>query len=381
MSVQNQLSEIVRINSVFPNEKAIAIHMDRQLKTYGFKTKLVEMQKGRYNLFAEKGHVGKAILFYGHMDTVPIYGKWSTAPLSVAVKGDKLFGLGVCDMKGGIAAALEAARTLNTDRKIKMLFCADEENISRGAWHAATKNKEWFSDVSLIISGDPAISDRTVGGPNVLNAGRKGRTVISIDLQGLSSHGSNPQRGINAISEMSGIVKNIKMLKLRTHPKLGRDSLFVRAVSGESTSLAVPERAHMELDIQLVPPSTVADCKKRVENMVKEMYRKRILNPRTKISVSVKKRDTPYIEPFAVDLNNRNVKQVLAIMRKQFGKTVINYGDSVADDNVFSNSFNIPVVSLAPSGGNEHTENEWISKRSLEQLTELYKAIIDEIEL
>ena len=174
-------------------------------------------------------------------------------------------------------------------------------------------------------------------------------------------------------------MKNIKRLKLRTHPKLGKESLFVRSVSGESTSLAVPESAHMELDIQLVPPSTVADCKKRVEDLIREMYRKGKLNPKTKVTVSVKKRDTPYIEPFATDLNDRKVKKVLSIMGERFGKTMINYGDSVADDNVFSNSLGIPVISLAPSGGNEHTANEWISIKSLEDVADLYKAIICEL--
>ena len=378
MNAEQILEKLVNINSVFPREKELALYVNNYLKRQGFTTKMSKVQEGRLNVFAERGTKGRSILFYGHLDTVPVYGKWKSDPLRLTKKGDNAYGIGVCDMKGGIAAAL-ASFSIRSDRKIKALFCVDEENISRGAWHAATNSRKWFRDVSLVISGDPAISDRTVGGPSVLNAGRKGRTVISIDIQGLSSHGSNPQRGINAIDEMSGIVKNIKRLKLRTHPKLGKESLFVRSVSGESTSLAVPESAHMELDIQLVPPSTVADCKKRVEDLIREMYRKGKLNPKTKVTVSVKKRDTPYIEPFATDLNDRKVKKVLSIMGERFGKTMINYGDSVADDNVFSNSLGIPVISLAPSGGNEHTANEWISIKSLEDVADLYKAIICEL--
>ncbi len=377
MTVEKTLADIIAINSVFPKEEALEVFINKYLRSIGFKTQTSKVQEGRPNLYAERGTVGKPILFYGHLDTVPLYGNWNTDPFKLTRVGERLYGLGACDMKGGVAAILESV-SQETDRKIKLLFCVDEENISRGAWHFVHGHKSWFKDTDLLISADPGVSDKTLGGTGVITAGRRGRTVISINIKGISSHGSEPERGISAINEAANIIRNIKHFKFRNHPNLGRESLFVREVHSSATSLSVPDKASLDFDIQLVPPSTVKDAKERVQELIHLLYKKYILNPKTKVSTEVKTRDTPYMEPFATDLKNKAVRKVFNIVERASDKPIVNYGSSVADDNVFSNVLKIPVLSLAPQGGNEHTANEWVSSKSLEQLTALYKLLIQE---
>ncbi len=372
------LRDLVGIKSVFPEEGGLARQMQSRLRREGFSTRLEKVQPGRFNLFAEKGNTGKALLFYGHLDTVPIYGKWSSDPLKLTERKGRLYGLGACDMKGGISAALSAARNAG-QRKIKMLFCVDEENISRGAWHAVSNNRNWFSDVSMIISGDAAVSDRLSGGASTMTLGRRGRTVIDLEIKGLSSHGSSPERGVSAIDEAAKIIGNLKGFKLRRHPNLGSEAIFVREVFGASTSLAIPDTARLELDVQMVPPSTVSDAKARAEEFIRSLQARGILDERTRITISVHKRDTPYMQPFATSPKAPMVKKALAIMEKEFGKPQINYSNSVADDNVFANELGIPVIGIAPAGGMEHTANEWISKKSLEDVARLYSVLLESL--
>lgn len=377
MDVVVALEELVSIPSVFPNEHRIAEFVETLLKKEGFNVRRDYVSKNRFNLLAERGKGKRSILFYAHLDTVPNYGSWIADPLTLTRRGDKLYGLGSCDMKGGLAAALVAASDVY-DKKVKFLLCVDEENISEGIWHAI-KHKRWFRDVELAISCEPGDSRRRTGGANIVTIGRRGRVVISIDIKGLSAHGANPQRGVNAIDEASTIVKHIKMFKLQRHRRLGPETIFVRSFDSDSTSLAVPDKAHLELDIHLVPPSTVKSAVDRTNVLIRHLFSTGRLDQRTKIVVRIKERETPYIAPYVHDGRNRHVRKVLSIIRSVYKEPVLNYGSSVADDNILSNQLHMPVITLGPAGGNEHSQNEWVSYESLNNLVRLYNAIIKEM--
>ncbi|MEM3839512.1 MAG: M20/M25/M40 family metallo-hydrolase [Candidatus Micrarchaeaceae archaeon] len=377
MHAEEILERLVGIDSTFPHEGRLGNFIESYLKSCGFSTQRQYLSGGRFNVLAERGNTGKAILFYGHMDTVPKYGNWKSNPLRLTADGDKLYGLGACDMKGGIAAILNSVGQY-TNRKTKLLFCVDEENISEGIWKAVTEKKNWFKNVLFAVSCEPGDSKHYTGGANVVTVGRRGRAVIALDIKGLASHGANAQRGINAIDEAAKIAESLKRFKLFYNRKLGKEGIFVRELKGEATSLSVPDYAHMELDIQMVPPSTVAGTKEKVEGLVKEMYLKGRLHKMTKVNVYVKERKTPYIEPYVNDLGNKTIRRILGIVKATIGEPRLNYGSSVADDNVLFNSLKLPVVTIGPSGGNIHSQNEWVSRKSIGKLLTLYETLIKE---
>lgn len=377
-SEQELLEKIVGINSVFPNEKAVAIELEDLLKSLGFKIERHNTSKNRWNILAERGKGKSSILFYGHMDTVPDYGDWKTDPLNLTSEGDKLYGLGACDMKGGIAAFLSAVSSLNSDQKIKILLSPDEENISEGAWRVAEERKEWFSDVDLVLVGEPGASENQIGGVNVITLGRRGRVVFEITVFGKSAHGAHPEKGVNAISEASKIALEIEKMKLPVDKNLGSASLFIRKITGESTSLSIPDNAVIEVDRHLVIPETIDSARKQIEDLISEMYStgKLSKNADKKIVVKVKARTTSYSMPYVTDLSD--AREIIDLIEKNFSKkAVINFGKSVADDNIFANVLGLSVVTIGPAGGNIHSSNEWISAKSLGEVTQLYKMIID----
>ena len=378
MEVEDILKKLVSIDSVFGYEKAIGIYLESSLTQLGFKTRLQYFAEGRFNIFAERGNGNSSMLFYGHMDTVTAHGKWRGGPFDLRKEGDKLYGLGSCDMKGGIAAMLKSFES-DSGNKIKVLLCGDEENISEGAW-AAVKDRKWFSDVDFMISCEPGDSKHHNGGAHVVTVGRRGRVVIEADIYGLSSHGANPQRGINAIDEAAKIALSTNSFKLRTHRELGEENIFVRKITGNSESaLDLPDTAHIEFDIQLVPPSTTKDAMERVNLLVERLHSKGRLNPNTKVVVRIKKRETPYIEPYIDDLNNPKIKKVLDLIRQNLRAPLLNYGSSVADDNILANSFGKPIVTIGPTSGNLHAPEEWTSLKSLRELAKIYRIIENEI--
>jgi acetylornithine deacetylase/succinyl-diaminopimelate desuccinylase-like protein len=368
------LKKLITIKSQFPEESNLGEYIDSYLTENGFKTKRQYLSKNRFNLFAEKGKTGKAILFYGHMDTVPAYGSWKTNPINPVIVGDRLYGLGASDMKGGIAAVLSSLSKFGKNN-IKLLFCVDEENISAGVWKAITAEKPWFNNVSLIVSAEAGDSQEHSGGPDTITLGRRGRVVMAINVKGASSHAAtSPEKGINAIDEAAKIVTNMSKFEYKKHTKLGNETIFINKIEGSATSLSLPESTLLQMDMQLVTPEKAIETKKRVEKYLEKLYSNGVLNKNTKTTVIELERETPYMRPYIVDPNNHVVKRVLKLITTKFGKFQINYGRSVADDNALA-SLGIPIMTIGPTGGNEHTANEWVSIKSVEELTSLYEDI------
>src|SRR3989338_1206630 len=126
MNHKELLRKLVSINSIFPNEKELVEFLEVYLKDLGFSVSRQFVSENRFNIIAEKGSGSKSLLFYGHMDTVPVYGSWNTNPFILSENEDLLYGLGVNDMKGGLVAILKAVENKNPkDYKLKIAFGVD----------------------------------------------------------------------------------------------------------------------------------------------------------------------------------------------------------------------------------------------------------------
>ena len=97
------LKDLVGFNTIKDKEnKEIINYIENYLKNLNFKTE----HKGKYLIMS----IGQNLKlgFLGHTDTVEYIEGWESNPHELTQKGNKLYGLGTCDMKGGIAAMLQA---------------------------------------------------------------------------------------------------------------------------------------------------------------------------------------------------------------------------------------------------------------------------------
>ena len=186
------LGKIVSVNSVSGNESELGVFLEAQLRERGFATKRIPIEGGRFSIVGERGSDGIPLLLFGHMDTVPPYGKWDGSPFALRRDADRLHGLGVYDMKAGVAAIL-AATEERGDRKLKVAFSADEENISEGG-HAIVESG-FLSDVGIAFSTEISTALTQSHGPEEITLGRRGRCVIEIDVPGKSAHGASGGKG------------------------------------------------------------------------------------------------------------------------------------------------------------------------------------------
>ncbi|VVC00217.1 [LysW]-lysine/[LysW]-ornithine hydrolase [uncultured archaeon] len=369
------LKKIVSINSVFPNERKAGEFLERCLKARGFRTRRVHLPDGRFNIVGERGTRGKPLLLFGHYDTVPPYG-YNGNPWKPTENGDELHGLGAFDMKAGCAAIL-AATEERGNRRIRVAFSADEENISEGSYRLAKAGV--FRGVDAVLSTEISTSVPCEGlGEIVL--GRRGRCVIEITVPGRSAHGAQVHRGISAISEAGRLVLALERMngKLGKHPLLPPPTQFVRKIHGESTSLSIPDTAVVELDRHMVVPETPQSVLRQVQKFIAALYRSgafRAIDGK-RITARLAARPNPFLEPYVTPQNDRHVKLLTNIVKEKTGrKPKYTYGLSVADDNRLA-SAGVAVISLGPMGGGEHTHNEWVSKKSYLQLVEIVREFI-----
>jgi acetylornithine deacetylase/succinyl-diaminopimelate desuccinylase-like protein len=219
---------------------------------------------------------GRRLVFNGHLDTFPIGEDlgWTVPPLGGVVKDGRLFGRGVSDMKGGIAASILAAQILGTHRNawrgdIVVTLAGDEETMGQlGTRHLL----EHFPDTrgDAMISGD-------VGSPMVVRFGEKGLLWVEIEAEGMPAHGAHVHKGINAIDRLRqalDVLKQLETLDVSAPPMVAAAIEAARPVSeplsgaGESAVLRkvtvnvgvieggvspnlVPTRAIAKADIRL----------------------------------------------------------------------------------------------------------------------------------
>ena len=367
------LSKSISIRSVYPEEMAFGKFVEGRLNKLGFSTRRQYVGKSRFNLFASRGK-SPSTLFLCHLDTVAESLLWKSDPFKAMRSGDRVYGLGSYDMKGGIAAMLDAAE--NTGGKMKVLFTCDEENISKGAWEAATNMQNWFHGIKVAISPEPSFGSGIL--ENAILLGRGGRIVVCVDVLGISSHQAQAEDSVDAIYAASIIINNVgSRLRMLNHRMLGKEFAFVREISGESNGLSIPESAHFEIDMRIVPPTTPASAVARINDLINALKREKKLNNAIKYKIYLKKRDTPYLLPYTTDTRIPEVRRVLSSLRIAYdGRIKLGYGRSVADENVLSTTLKIPVLRVGPSGGNAHTANEWVSIKSLCMLAGAYRSII-----
>ena len=380
MNHKELLRKLVSINSIFPNEKELVEFLEVYLKDLGFSVSRQFVSENRFNIIAEKGSGSKSLLFYGHMDTVPVYGSWNTNPFILSENEDLLYGLGVNDMKGGLVAILKAVENKNPkDYKLKIAFGVDEENISEGG-HVLV-NSGWCNDVAAIIVPETGTSTEPSIGPRAILLGRRGRAAYIIKVPGFSVHGASGL-GVNAIEEAAKIILNIKRFHLAKHYQLPNSTLFVRSIHADPGSLSIPDYCEIVIDKHNVPPETKESVLEKIKIFIEDLYNEGTLRrvDNKKVEVELQSRKTPYLDPYITDEFNSFTMFVSRIIKQKYGKVEYRYGLSVADENIFGSVLKVPVLVIGPEGNNCHSANESVSYKSILDLSEIFSKVIDDFE-
>lgn len=226
-----------------------------------------------------KGRKGKPVLHMnGHFDVVPIGAMWTRDPFGAEIEDGKMYGRGVSDMKGGIAAQLIAAAAIkraniSLDGTITLSATCDEETGGQlGAGYVVEKG---YADADFGINSDS-------GGVDSISLGHRGAMWLEITTKGRTAHGSVPHKGINAVEKMAIVINEIAKLRedfknrvsemplrdpLQKHPTI----TIGGTIQGGIKTNVVPDRCVITLDRRVLYEETPEEAREEIEAVLKKI--------------------------------------------------------------------------------------------------------------
>jgi len=262
----SNLSKLIKIKSLSGEEEGVAKALKQMMEEAGFEEARID---GLGNVIGRIGNGKKIIAIDGHIDTVDfgILDAWEFDPLGGEIKNGFVLGRGTADQTGGPAAAITAGKILKEiglpdGVTLYVTGTVMEEDCDGLCWNYIIEEDKIKPDCVIVTE------------PTNLNIyrGQRGRMEIEISFYGLSSHGSAPERGKNAIYMASKAALEIEKLneKLASDPFLGKGSVTVTEFVSSSPSLcAVSDFAKIHLDRRL----TWGEDKELALNQVREIVK------------------------------------------------------------------------------------------------------------
>ena len=204
------------------------------------------VEGNRFNVIAHDGHPPR-LMFACHMDTVLPSEGWQRDIFGGEVEGDRLYGLGACDMKGGTASLLHALQSFQNTQGLFLLFDVDEEYYFKGMLKFI---EEYDIRPEFAVFPEPGFD---------IGNGHRGLIEVNFKVRGKTAHAARPELGKNAILGTSRAVEHLlEKLKEYEHPSLGKTSCNLAWLKGGidqgdeigSRANMIPDLAEAILDIR-----------------------------------------------------------------------------------------------------------------------------------
>ncbi len=373
------LSKLVKIKSLSMQEEEVQLELKRQMEEAGFDEVRID---GLGNVIGRIGNGKKILAIDGHMDTVDLGNleNWTFDPLGGEIKDGFVHGRGTVDQEGGPAAFITSGRILKElgfDKDLTIYFVGSvmEEDCDGLCWKYIVEEEG--------IKPDFAISTE----PTNLNVyrGHRGRMEIRVTFKGISSHGSAPERGKNAIYMASKAALEVEKLneRLAFDAFLGKGSITISEfVSGSPSLCAVADYAHLHLDRRLTWGETKESAVAEVEAIVKDFGGKvEVLYYEEKAYTGLKYGMEKYYPTWKIAEDHEVVQKGVSSFEKLFGKKPLVDKWTFSTNGVTINGYyNIPLIGFGP--GNEvlaHAPNEKVPIDDLVKASAFYAMYAYEI--
>ncbi len=326
------------------------------LKEHGIETEFQETEDDRPNVIAYvRNGDGPTLMLNGHVDTVLAAEGWSCDPWHGRRDGDRFYGLGACDMKSGVAAAMLTTRELNNRRDLwkgTLIFTSvvDEEAYSIGAQALVKMGMQADACVCL---------ESAFEHPGL---GAVGKVLVRADITGKAAHGSWPQAGINAAVEGAKLVARLDDMPLGQHPRLTATQCVLSFHSGsEQYVITVPEKARFTINRHIVPGESGESVLAEMRSLAGE------LRSPARFEFAI---DPPYYPPWEIAPDHPFIQTFARAYEAETGKSPdYGYSAGVADSNYFAADLGIPTIDFGPHGANYHQSDEWVDVPSIATTT------------
>lgn len=258
------LREIIAIPSLSSREGAVIQRIKAEMEQIGFDEIRID---GLGNLMGRIGGGRRVVAIDSHCDTVDMGNPdlWEVDPFKGDFRDGIIYGRGACDLKGGLASSLYAGKILKQigmpdDVTLWISCTVQEEDCDGLCWKYIIEEEKFIPGAVLLTE------------PTNLNIyrGQRGRMEIKVKTEGLSCHGSAPERGVNAVYKMAPIIQEIEELntRLKDDPFLGKGTVTISEIQSTSPSLcAVADSCTIHLDRRLTARETIDTALEEIRSL------------------------------------------------------------------------------------------------------------------
>lgn len=372
-SARELLTRLIEIPSVNPaddpeseGERAVAEEVAAYCSAIGMEVTLEEVFPGRPNVEAvlRAQNAKGALLFEVHTDTVAL-------PLGEAVptarsEGNRVYGRGACDVKGGLTAILLALTDLSESSQdlaadVILLGAADEESQFRG--------------VVKYLESPRKVNGAVVIEPTGLRSviGHSGCVRFTVTVNGTSAHSSRPELGRSAIKDAYTAIHALEDWstqrgKERLVPPRKPPQLTVNRITGGRAFNIVPDLCTFDVDIRTVSsddPQAVAD---ELAELLEGLSTRGVRAHISEVVIL-----GWGLEPEPLALINSAAKSALSTNGVDPEEEYVTFG---TDASKLTRLGNISSIVLGPGDANQaHTDDEFVELADILKARDIYRDI------
>ena len=391
------LQRLVGIDSVNPElvagaagERMIAAWCADWLSVRGFEVHRLEEHPGRPTIVGIRRGTGggSSLMLNGHLDTVGV-GGYAGDPFSGELRDGRVSGRGAFDMKGGVAAILvAAARATGAEAAATGPAATGREATGRAG--AAVHSGE---AVASVLAGDvivTLVADEefgSLGTMEVLRSFRADAAIVAepselcltlahrgfawfeVELTGLAAHGSQPERGVDAIAHAGLVLRALDELRSEieaaaAHPLLGHGTVRVSTIAGGTDAATVAAACTLTIERRTLPGQSPDQVEAELRALL-ERLAGNVDGFRFRLSRLVAR------AAFEADPEWPIVRLLAERATEVLGRRPEVRGEPFWTDAGLLHEAGIPCLVVGVDGGGAHADTEWADAASVDALTEI----------
>ncbi|MBP5383589.1 MAG: YgeY family selenium metabolism-linked hydrolase [Lachnospiraceae bacterium] len=371
------LRDLVAIPGESCQEKGHIDCIAEEMKKVGFDRVEIDPMG---NILGYMGSGDTLIAFDAHIDNVGIgnIDNWEFDPYKGYENETEIGGRGTSDQLGGIVSSVYGAKImkeqglLNDKYTVLVTGTVQEEDCDGLCW-------QYIINEDKIRPEFVVITEPTDGN---IYRGQRGRMEIRVDVQGVSCHGSAPERGDNAIYKMADILQEVKALndRLLDNDFLGKGTLAVSEIFFTSPSrCAVADSCAISIDRRLTDGETFQSALREIEALpsVQKYNAKVSMYKYERPSYTGLKYPTDcYFPTWVIPADHPATLAMVEAYRGMYGEPKVDKWTFSTNGVSIMGRYGIPCIGLGPGKeAQAHAPNERTWKADLVKCAAIYAAM------
>jgi succinyl-diaminopimelate desuccinylase len=362
--------ELIRKASVTPADAGCQHLIAEQLAAAGFATEHLRFGEVD-NLWAKRGRGRPALVFAGHTDVVPPGPReqWRVDPFAAEVVGGELVGRGAADMKGSLAAMVNACRRFaarhpDAPGALGMLITSDEEGAADdGTLKVMETLASRGESFQYCVVGEPSSSERL---GDTVRVGRRGSLSGIMTIRGVQGHVAYPLRGDNPIHALARFVTAITGEPIDTGNEHFPPTTFqmVNVHCDAGAPNVVPGELKCRFNLRYSNVWTPEALSARIETLLRDL----------EIDYEIRWRVAG--KPFLTQ-GGPLTAAVRTAVREETGLEPELSTSGGTSDGRFIAPYGVDVIELGPLNATIHSVNELVAVEDLDRLERMYFRIAE----